>query len=79
MGRSRSGPFEAGRWRAIETWTALLGLDPENLALRMMMRSSIGALDEATVYWLQNNEPFEVEGHGRLAGCGGWRVASAAG
>ncbi|BDT91364.1 MULTISPECIES: TetR/AcrR family transcriptional regulator [Nocardia] len=53
--------FEAGRWRAIERWTALLGLDPENLALRMMMRSSIGALDEATVHWLQNDEPFDVE------------------
>ncbi|MEU1995529.1 helix-turn-helix domain-containing protein [Nocardia gamkensis] len=53
--------FEAGRWRAIERWTTLLGLDPGNSALRMMMRSSIGALDEATVYWLQNDEPFDVE------------------
>ncbi|MEU2038797.1 TetR/AcrR family transcriptional regulator [Nocardia niwae] len=53
--------FEAGRWRAIERWTTLLGLDPGNSALRMMMRSSIGALDEATVYWLQNDEPFDAE------------------
>jgi AcrR family transcriptional regulator len=53
--------FEAGRWRAIERWCALLGLDPEVPALRMMTRSSIGALDEATVYWLQNDEPFDVE------------------
>ncbi|UGT67883.1 TetR/AcrR family transcriptional regulator [Nocardia gipuzkoensis] len=53
--------FEAGRWRAIEKWTTLLGLDPENPALRMMMRSTIGALDEATVYWLQNDEPFDVK------------------
>lgn len=53
--------FEAGRWRSIEGWTALLGLDPRVPALRMMMRSTIGALDEATAYWLQNAEPFDVE------------------
>ncbi|MEV5838718.1 helix-turn-helix domain-containing protein [Nocardia sp. NPDC052112] len=53
--------FEAGRWRSIERWSILLGIDPQIPALRMMMRSSIGALDEATAYWLQNGEPFDVE------------------
>ncbi|MGY2057708.1 hypothetical protein ACW9HQ_22595, partial [Nocardia gipuzkoensis] len=53
--------FEAGRWRTIEGWTTLLGLDPRIPALRMMMRSATGAIDEATLYWLQNGEPFDIE------------------
>lgn len=53
--------FEAGRWQTIEGWTTLLGLDPEIPALRMMMRSATGAVDEATLYWLQNGEPFDIE------------------
>lgn len=53
--------FEAGRWRVIELWAPAVGLDPGNAAVQMMMRSSIGALDQATVYWLRNGEPFEVE------------------
>ncbi|MBF6446316.1 TetR/AcrR family transcriptional regulator [Nocardia elegans] len=53
--------FEVGRWRTIGQWATALGLDPDNAAVRMMMRSSIGALDQATVYWLRNGEPFEVE------------------
>lgn len=47
--------------RAIEAWIALLGLDPQNRALRMMIRSIVGAIDEAAVYWLQNDEPFDVD------------------
>lgn len=53
--------FEVGRWRSIEQWAPAVGLDPGNAAVRMMLRSSIGALDQATVYWLRNDEPFEVE------------------
>ncbi|WP_063051359.1 TetR/AcrR family transcriptional regulator [Nocardia arthritidis] len=53
--------FEAGRWRTIEGWSALLGLDPTVPALRMMLRAAAGAIDEATVYWLQNGEPFDTE------------------
>ncbi|WP_157386632.1 TetR/AcrR family transcriptional regulator [Nocardia terrae] len=53
--------FEVGRWRVIEQWAPAIGLDPGNAAVRMMLRSSIGALDQATVYWLRNDEPFEVE------------------
>ncbi|MFI7190885.1 TetR/AcrR family transcriptional regulator [Nocardia nova] len=53
--------FEVGRWRVIGQWATVLGLDPDNAAVRMMMRSSIGALDQATVFWLRNGEPFDVE------------------
>jgi AcrR family transcriptional regulator len=53
--------LEAGRWRIIESWITLLGLDPQNQALRMMIRSVVGAIDEAAVYWLQNDEPFDVD------------------
>ncbi|MDE1674305.1 TetR/AcrR family transcriptional regulator [Nocardia gipuzkoensis] len=53
--------FEAGRWQTIQGWTSLLGLDPQVPALRMMMRSAAGAIDEATLYWLQNGEPFDIE------------------
>lgn len=53
--------LEAGRWQTIEAWILLLGLDPRNQALRMMLRSVVGAIDEAAVYWLQNDEPFPVE------------------
>ncbi|WP_316575028.1 TetR/AcrR family transcriptional regulator [Nocardia canadensis] len=53
--------LEAGRWQTIEAWILLLGLDPQNQALRMMLRSVVGAIDEAAVYWLQNDEPFPVE------------------
>ncbi|WP_195031584.1 TetR/AcrR family transcriptional regulator [Nocardia abscessus] len=52
--------LEAGRWQTIEAWISLLGLDPQNQALRMMIRSIVGAIDEAAVYWLQNDEPFDV-------------------
>ncbi|WP_062993216.1 TetR/AcrR family transcriptional regulator [Nocardia anaemiae] len=53
--------LETGRWQTIEAWIALLGLDPQNRALRMMIRSIVGAIDEAAVYWLQNDEPFDVD------------------
>lgn len=52
--------LEAGRWQTIEGWISLLGLDPQNKALRMMMRSVVGAIDEAAAYWLQSDEPFDV-------------------
>lgn len=53
--------FEGGRWRAIgATWT-MLGLDPENHALRLTGRAAVAAIDEATVYWLNNEGEFSVE------------------
>lgn len=53
--------FEEGRWLTIERWASLFGLDPTVPALRIMLRSAVGAIDEATVYWLQNGDPFEVD------------------
>lgn len=52
--------FEAARWRAVEGTAMLFGVDPQNAAARMAGRAVIGAIDEATVYWLQNGEPFEI-------------------
>ncbi|WP_040807907.1 TetR/AcrR family transcriptional regulator [Nocardia concava] len=53
--------LESGRWQTIEGWISLLGMDPQNKALRMMIRSVVGAIDEAAAYWLQNDEPFDVD------------------
>ncbi|MHA3020605.1 TetR/AcrR family transcriptional regulator [Mycobacterium sp. BMJ-28] len=52
--------FEAARWRAVEATTVLFGVDPQNAAARMAGRALVSAIDEATVYWLQNGEPFEI-------------------
>src|SRR5437762_52262 len=41
-------------------WTCqLLGLDADRPALRLSLRACIGAVDEATVYWLKTGHPFE--------------------
>ena len=53
--------FEAGRWRAIGATWAMLGLDPESHALRISGRAAVAAIDEATVYWLNNEQQFSVE------------------
>jgi AcrR family transcriptional regulator len=53
--------FEAGRWRAIGATWAMLGLDPDNHALRITGRAAVAAIDEATVYWLNNEQQFSVE------------------
>jgi AcrR family transcriptional regulator len=53
--------FEAGRWRAIGATWAMLGLDPDNHALRITGRAAVAAIDEATVYWLNNERRFSVE------------------
>ncbi len=53
--------FEAGRWRAIGATWAMLGLDPDNHALRITGRAAVAAIDEATVYWLNDEQRFSVE------------------
>jgi hypothetical protein len=53
--------FEAARQRALSGTAAVLGLDPTNDALRMMGRAAVGAIDEATIYWLQNGQPYEID------------------
>jgi AcrR family transcriptional regulator len=53
--------FEVGRWRAIGATWAMLGLGPDNHALRITGRAAVAAIDEATVYWLNNEQRFSVE------------------
>jgi AcrR family transcriptional regulator len=53
--------FEAARWRALGATVAMLGLDPDNQALRITGRAAVAAIDEATVYWLNNEQPFSAE------------------
>jgi AcrR family transcriptional regulator len=53
--------FEAGRWRAIGATWAMLGLDPDNHALRITGRAAVAAIDEATVYWLNDTQQFSLE------------------
>jgi len=52
--------FEADRWHAIEWVARLLDLNPTRPALRMMLRSGAGAIDEATVQWLDHGKPFTI-------------------
>jgi AcrR family transcriptional regulator len=53
--------FEAGRWRAISATWAMLGLDPDNHALRITGRAAVAAIDEATVYWLNDKRRFAID------------------
>jgi AcrR family transcriptional regulator len=53
--------FEAARWRALGATMALLGLEPDNQALRIAGRAAVAAIDEATVYWLNNEHQFSEE------------------
>lgn len=52
--------FETDRWHAIDKVATILGLDPSVRPLRLMLRAAAGAVDEATVQWLQHDEPFPV-------------------
>ena len=53
--------FEAARWRALEATAEMLGLDFDNHALRITGRGAVAAIDEAIVYWLNNDQPFPEE------------------
>jgi AcrR family transcriptional regulator len=53
--------FEAARWRALGATLAILGLDPDNDALRITGRAAVAAIDEASVYWLNNEQQFSSE------------------
>jgi AcrR family transcriptional regulator len=53
--------FDQSRWHTIEWTCRLLELDLTRPALRLMLRSCAGALDEATIYWLKNDRPFEPD------------------
>jgi AcrR family transcriptional regulator len=51
--------FDQSRWHTIEWTCQLLELDIARPALRLVLRSCAGALDEATAYWLRNDRPFD--------------------
>jgi AcrR family transcriptional regulator len=53
--------FDQSRWHTIEWTCQLLELDLARPALRLMLRSCAGALDEATTYWLRNERPFDPD------------------
>jgi AcrR family transcriptional regulator len=53
--------FDQSRWHTIEWTSQLLELDITRPALRLMLRSCAGALDEATTYWLKNGRPFDPD------------------
>jgi AcrR family transcriptional regulator len=53
--------FDQSRWHTIEWTCQLLGLDLARPALRLMLRSCAGALDEASTYWLKNERPFDPD------------------
>ena len=53
--------FDQSRWHTIEWTCQLLELDLARPALRLMLRSCAGALDEATTYWLKNERPFDPD------------------
>jgi AcrR family transcriptional regulator len=53
--------FDQSRWHTIEWTCQLLHLDSTRPALRLMLRSCAGALDEATIYWLKNERPFDPD------------------
>jgi AcrR family transcriptional regulator len=53
--------FDQSRWQTIEWTCQLLELDVARPALRLMLRSCAGGLDEATTYWLKNDRPFDPD------------------
>jgi AcrR family transcriptional regulator len=53
--------FDQSRWHTIEWTCQLLKLDLTRPALRLMLRSCAGGLDEATTYWLKNGRPFDSD------------------
>ena len=53
--------FDDARWHNIAWTCQALELDITRPALRLMLRSCAGALDEATTYWLKNDRPFDPD------------------
>jgi AcrR family transcriptional regulator len=53
--------FEAGRWRALAATVTLLGLEPDNQALRIAGRAAVAAIGKATAYLLNNEHQLSEE------------------
>ncbi len=56
--------LEENRWREIDRGCAVLGLDSQKPALRMMLRAATAAVDAVAAFWHQNGQPFEVKALG---------------
>lgn len=53
--------FESGRWQVFELFAPLLGVDPREMSVQLVGRTIIGGIDEATRYWLEHDEPVEID------------------
>lgn len=53
--------FQSARSRALGAAAGVLGIDPANPAWTMMGRAVVAAIDEASVYWLDNEDRFDVD------------------
>lgn len=52
--------FESTRGQAIIKASVVMGLDPNNPAVRMTARAATGAIDEVCIFWLENDQPFPI-------------------
>lgn len=52
--------FEEQRWQQIARGCAVLGLDPEKPALRMMLGAATATVDAVAAFWHENGHPFDV-------------------
>jgi AcrR family transcriptional regulator len=52
--------FDELRWRTQRDWCEMLRLDSGNSAVKMMMRASGTAIDDASARWLEDGEPFVI-------------------
>jgi len=53
--------FESTRSHAIIKASLVMGLDPNNPAVRMTTRAAVGAIDEVSVFWLEGEQPFPID------------------
>jgi AcrR family transcriptional regulator len=53
--------FEAERTKVLTWLLDRIQLDSTNRALRLTARASIAALDEATIQWIESDQPFAIE------------------
>lgn len=53
--------FERTRMDALRWVCEVLALDAEGDALALMMRAMVGAIDEATLQWMQRQQAFELD------------------
>jgi hypothetical protein len=52
--------FDELRWRTQLDWCEMLRLDPDSLAVKMMIRVAGTAIDDASARWLEDGEPYSI-------------------